>query len=121
MGEAGLQVLEAGPDVELGYTLARAAWGRGYATEAARAVLRWGFAGLRLPRVVAVADPANAASLHVLDKLGHDAARPAPLLRRAAWSSTRSRSASGATPRGPRRRAAEGGPRPAARPSILAG
>jgi len=70
VGEAGLQFLEAGPDVELGYTLARAAWGRGYATEAARAVLRGGFAGLRLHRVVAVADPANAASRHVLDKLG---------------------------------------------------
>ena len=70
MGEAGLQYLEAGPDIELGYTLARAAWGRGYATEAARAVLRWGFAGLRLHRIVAVADPANAASLHVLEKLG---------------------------------------------------
>ena len=70
MGEAGLQYLEAGPDVELGYTLARAAWGRGYATEAARAVLHWGFAGLRLHRIVAVADPANTASLHVLEKLG---------------------------------------------------
>ena len=70
IGEAGLQVLEAGPDIELGYTLSRAAWGRGYATEAARAVVRWAFAGLRLERVVAVADPANASSLHVLDKLG---------------------------------------------------
>ncbi len=70
VGEAGLQFLEAGPDVEIGYTLSHAAWGRGYATEAARAVLRWAFAGLRLERVVAVADPANAASLHVLDKLG---------------------------------------------------
>ncbi len=70
VGEAGLQFLEAGPDIELGYTLARAAWGRGYATEAARAVLLWGFARLRLHRVLAVVDPANAASLHVLDKLG---------------------------------------------------
>jgi ribosomal-protein-alanine N-acetyltransferase len=70
VGEAGLQLLEGGPDVELGYTLAHAAWDRGYATEAARAVLRWAFAGLRHERVVAVADPANAASLHVLDKLG---------------------------------------------------
>jgi RimJ/RimL family protein N-acetyltransferase len=70
IGEVGLHVLEDGPDVEVGYTLARAAWGRGYATEAATAVLRWGFAGLRLHRVVAVADPANHASLRVLDKLG---------------------------------------------------
>jgi [ribosomal protein S5]-alanine N-acetyltransferase len=70
VGEAGLQVLEAGPDIELGYTLARTAWGRGYATEAARAVLYWAFAGLRLERVVAVADPANDTSLRVLDRLG---------------------------------------------------
>ncbi len=70
IGEAGLQPLEQGPDIETGYTLARAAWGRGYATEAARAILRWGFAGLGLQRVVAVADPANAASLRVLDRLG---------------------------------------------------
>jgi RimJ/RimL family protein N-acetyltransferase len=70
VGEAGLQLLEGGPDVELGYTLSRSAWGRGYATEASRAVLRWAFAGLGLERVVAVADPANTTSLRVLDKLG---------------------------------------------------
>lgn len=70
IGEGGLQPLEQGPDIETGYTLARAAWGRGYATEAARAILRWGFAGLGLHRVVAVADPANAASLRVLDRVG---------------------------------------------------
>jgi ribosomal-protein-alanine N-acetyltransferase len=70
VGEAGLQLLEGGPDVELTYTFARAAWGRGYATEAARAVLLWGFAGLRLPRIVAVAHPSHAASLRVMHKLG---------------------------------------------------
>jgi RimJ/RimL family protein N-acetyltransferase len=70
IGEAGLQVLEAGPDIELGYTLARAAWGHGYATEAAQAVLRWAFAWLRLERVIAVADPVNEASLRVLAKVG---------------------------------------------------
>jgi RimJ/RimL family protein N-acetyltransferase len=70
IGEAGIQPLEQGPDIETGYTLARAAWGRGYATEAARAILAWAFVGLGLQRLVAVADPANAASLRVLDKLG---------------------------------------------------
>jgi ribosomal-protein-alanine N-acetyltransferase len=70
VGEAGLQLLEAGPDVEVMYTFGRAAWGRGYATEAAVAVLRWGFAGLRLHRIVAVADPVNDRSLRVLEKLG---------------------------------------------------
>ena len=69
LGEAGLQVLEAGPDIELTGTPGRAAWGLGYATEGARALLRWAFAGLRLPRVVAVADPENTASLRVLEKL----------------------------------------------------
>ena len=69
VGEAGLQVLEGGPDVELTYTLARAAWGRGYATEAARAILVWGFAGLRLRRIVGVVYLGNAASRHVLEKL----------------------------------------------------
>lgn len=70
IGEAGIQPLEQGPDIEAGYTLARAAWGRGYATEAARAILAWAFVGLGLHRLVAVADPANAASLRVLDKVG---------------------------------------------------
>jgi ribosomal-protein-alanine N-acetyltransferase len=70
VGEVGLQLVEAGPDVELTATLARLVWGRGYATEAARAVLVWAFAGLRLQRVVAVADPANVASLRVLEKIG---------------------------------------------------
>jgi [ribosomal protein S5]-alanine N-acetyltransferase len=70
VGEAGLQVLDGGPEVELTYTLARAAGGRGYATEAARAALAWGFAGLRLQRIVAVAYPRNVASLKVIAKLG---------------------------------------------------
>jgi [ribosomal protein S5]-alanine N-acetyltransferase len=70
VGEAGLQVLDGGPEVELTYTLARAAWGRGYATEAARAALAWGFDGLRLQRIVAVAYPRNLASLNVIAKLG---------------------------------------------------
>ena len=81
VGEAGLQPLDGGPDVELTYTLARAAWGRGYATEAARAVLRWAFAGLLLPRVEAVADPGNHASLRVLEKAGMVPLGPRELLR----------------------------------------
>jgi ribosomal-protein-alanine N-acetyltransferase len=70
VGEAGLQVLEGGPDIEVTYTLARAVWGRGYATEAAAAVLEWGFGTLALTRVVGVAYPDNTASRRVLEKLG---------------------------------------------------
>jgi [ribosomal protein S5]-alanine N-acetyltransferase len=54
----------------LGYCLADAAWGHGYATEAARALLQWGFDTLDLNRVQAEADTRNAASARVLEKLG---------------------------------------------------
>ncbi len=70
VGECGLQLLEDGPDIELTYTLARAFWGRGYATEAAAAALEWGFGTLRLARIVGVAYPENADSQRVLEKVG---------------------------------------------------
>jgi ribosomal-protein-alanine N-acetyltransferase len=54
----------------LGFVLAEAAWGHGYATEAARALLQWGFDSLDLNRVQAEADTRNVASGHVLQKLG---------------------------------------------------
>jgi [ribosomal protein S5]-alanine N-acetyltransferase len=54
----------------LGYCLAEPAWGRGYATEAARAVLGWAFETLDLNRVQAETDTRNLASARVLEKLG---------------------------------------------------
>lgn len=54
----------------LGYCLDDAAWGHGYATEAARALLKWAFATLDLNRVQAEADTRNPASGRVLEKLG---------------------------------------------------
>ena len=68
IGDGGLHPLS--DDVELGYTLARDAWGRGYATELGRALLAHAFEVLRVPRVIAQVEPANAASRHVLEKLG---------------------------------------------------
>jgi ribosomal-protein-alanine N-acetyltransferase len=59
-----------GPDVELGYRIGRRWWGRGYATEAGRASLEFGFADLGLERIVAVTDPDNRRSQRVLEKLG---------------------------------------------------
>jgi ribosomal-protein-alanine N-acetyltransferase len=71
IGEAGLYPMNGtGPDIELGYAFGSPWWGRGYATEAAGAILRTAFEELAAPRVVAVAKRENAASLHVLDKLG---------------------------------------------------
>ncbi len=54
----------------LGYCLDRAAWGQGYATEAAGALVQWAFDTLDLNRVQAETDTRNAASARVLEKLG---------------------------------------------------
>ena len=71
IGDGGLHPLGGvGPDVELGYTLARSAWGKGYATELGLALVEYAFTALRVPRVVAQVEPANTASRHVLTKLG---------------------------------------------------
>ena len=64
-----------GPETEVGYRLARSAWGKGYATEAATAALAYAFddAGGACDIVLGVTHPENAASQHVLRKLGlHD-------------------------------------------------
>jgi ribosomal-protein-alanine N-acetyltransferase len=71
IGDAGLHPLAGrGPDVELGYTLARAAWGRGYATETATVLVAHAFEALGVPRVMAQVEPENERSRHVLEKLG---------------------------------------------------
>jgi RimJ/RimL family protein N-acetyltransferase len=54
----------------MGYCLDDVAWGRGYATEAGRAVLQWAFDTLDLNRVQAECDTRNTASARVLEKLG---------------------------------------------------
>lgn len=54
----------------LGYCLNQAAWGYGYATEAARGLLQWAFDSLDLNRVQAETDTRNVASARVLEKLG---------------------------------------------------
>src|SRR6266446_8997118 len=59
-----------GPEIEIGWRLVRAAWGRGYATEAARPVLDHALNTLGLPEVIADIDPANTASVNVASKLG---------------------------------------------------
>lgn len=58
------------PEVELGYRLARPAWGQGYATEAARAVRDFAFTTLSIKRLIALIDPSNQASIRVAEKIG---------------------------------------------------
>jgi RimJ/RimL family protein N-acetyltransferase len=70
VGFCGLQPLPGTPDIEIGWWLARACWGMGMATEAARATLRDGFERIGLTRIVAIAQPANIASIRIMQKLG---------------------------------------------------
>lgn len=58
------------PAVEVGWRLARGAWGRGYATEAGRAALGHAFGDLELAEVIATIFPANLPSVRVAEKLG---------------------------------------------------
>ena len=62
------------PSVEIGWRLAFEHWGRGLATEAARAALRYGFEELGLTEIVAFTVPANKRSWRVMEKIGmtHD-------------------------------------------------
>ena len=71
IGNCGIRMETADARVaDMGYELAPEYWGRGYATEAARAVLAFGFAELRIHRVWANCIAENVASAHVLEKLG---------------------------------------------------
>ncbi|HVF21133.1 MAG TPA: GNAT family N-acetyltransferase [Mycobacteriales bacterium] len=74
IGRIGLSIasaweLEDSP-VEVGWTLARDVWGRGYATEGAAASIAAGFDHLDVDHVISFTRPTNAASRRVMDKLG---------------------------------------------------
>lgn len=64
------------PCVEVGWRLARTAWGKGYATEAARASLRFGFEDRGLPEIVSFTTTGNLRSQAVMQRIGmsHDPA-----------------------------------------------
>lgn len=71
VGLCGLAGVVRGPaSAEIGWQVRREDWGRGYATEAAAALLAWAFGTLRLHRVWAWTTPDNLASLRVMAKLG---------------------------------------------------
>jgi RimJ/RimL family protein N-acetyltransferase len=71
IGTATLSALSAEHGrAEVGYALGRAAWGRGYATEALRALAAFAFGPLGLRRLEADVDPRNERSLQVLARLG---------------------------------------------------
>jgi ribosomal-protein-alanine N-acetyltransferase len=70
IGFTGLNRPSFMPEVEVGWRLARSYWRAGYATEAARASLAWGFAHLDVPEIVAMVVPDNLRSQRVMAKLG---------------------------------------------------
>jgi len=70
IGHCGLNFVPEVGEVEVEYALAKAYWGRGIGTEAARACLHYGFETLRLERIIALADPQNIASWRVMEKAG---------------------------------------------------
>jgi [ribosomal protein S5]-alanine N-acetyltransferase len=70
IGGIGLRVVEHQCHAELGYWLGVPYWGKGYGTEAAREMLRYGFKDLRLHRIFASHFEGNTASGRILQKLG---------------------------------------------------
>jgi ribosomal-protein-alanine N-acetyltransferase len=69
IGRGGLHPMPGGAP-GLGFYIARAYWGRGFATEAARAFVEYGFRELKVPRIISSVEVGNAASSRVLVKLG---------------------------------------------------
>jgi ribosomal-protein-alanine N-acetyltransferase len=65
-----LRTIDERQEVEVAYTITREYWGQGLATEAAKAILDYGFEHLNLSRLVSVIDSENIASQRVAEKIG---------------------------------------------------
>ena len=70
VGRVGCFNPDGWPGLEVGWMLRRESWGRGYATEAARAAIRFAFSELDQPRVISLIQPDNDASIRVAERLG---------------------------------------------------
>ena len=70
IGLCGLSWLPDNSDIEVSYLFSKPAWGKGYATETAKAILDFGFNKLGLKRIAALVYPENTPSIHVIEKLG---------------------------------------------------
>jgi RimJ/RimL family protein N-acetyltransferase len=70
MGRVGMINPEGWPGLEVGWTLGRPYWGKGYATEAARAALDYAFLTQPVDRIISCIDPDNAASQSVAKRIG---------------------------------------------------
>jgi RimJ/RimL family protein N-acetyltransferase len=70
MGRSGLQYLPETDEVEVDFILGRKFWGQGFATEAGRTGVRYGFEALAVKNIVGIVHLENGASQRVLEKLG---------------------------------------------------
>lgn len=70
IGRAGLWNPPGWPGLEVGWKLAREAWGHGYATEAGQAAIEWTWRTLDAAELISVIQPDNAASIRVAERLG---------------------------------------------------
>lgn len=72
IGRCGLLpwTIDGQQEVEVAYTITQEYWGQGLATEAAQAILQYGFEKLKLPHLICLIDPDNIASQKVAEKIG---------------------------------------------------
>jgi ribosomal-protein-alanine N-acetyltransferase len=70
VGAAGLVSYDNTREIEVGYRLMKEHWNKGYATEAASALIKYGFEKLRLKKLVSSAHIHNRASTRVMEKIG---------------------------------------------------
>jgi RimJ/RimL family protein N-acetyltransferase len=91
VGRIGFWYPEGWPGFEIGWTLRRAFWGRGYATEGARVALGYAFTHLQQPQVLSLIHPYNAASIRVAQRLGEQLLGPTEVMGKSAlvYRSTR--------------------------------
>ena len=70
LGRTGIKYVPQFQETELGWILRREAWGRGYATEAARACADWAFRNFEIPYLISLIEPDNVRSIAVAKRLG---------------------------------------------------
>jgi RimJ/RimL family protein N-acetyltransferase len=70
IGRMGFLHPEGWPGFEVGWTLARESWGRGYATEGARKMLEYAFTEMNRDHVISLIHPENKGSIRVAEKMG---------------------------------------------------
>lgn len=79
LGRCGLWNPDGWPELEVGWTIDRSLWGNGYATEAGRAAMEWGFSELGLTRLASVIARENERSRRVAERLGMTVSYEKPL------------------------------------------